>query len=147
MRTTRAPMPAELPWPMPNCGNPRLTYAQRAIFLDRPNYFRGSLARGQTEISRSWGIAPPAALMYRMKYECAAESYAQQLVSICRTWPTPEYALGGHKQDIHVLPTVQTTPEGAVQNVMLIGENSDNESLIEGHRYMVESACKIWLQV
>ncbi|EYB99328.1 hypothetical protein Y032_0123g1148 [Ancylostoma ceylanicum] len=38
----------------------------RDIFLNYHNNHRGSLARGQTEPSHGWGIAPPAALMYRM---------------------------------------------------------------------------------
>ncbi|VDN36332.1 unnamed protein product [Cylicostephanus goldi] len=57
--------------------------------------------------------------MYRMKYDCDAESYAQQIVSTCKKTPTPAYALGGHKQNLHVLNTVQTTPEGAIQNAMV----------------------------
>ncbi|KHJ82258.1 SCP-like protein [Oesophagostomum dentatum] len=83
------------------------------------NNFRGSVARGQTEVSAGWGIAPPAALMYRMKYDCDAESHAQQAVSTCRTTPLPSHALGHHKQNLHVLRTVHTTPEGAIQNAVV----------------------------
>ncbi|RCN53260.1 hypothetical protein ANCCAN_00320 [Ancylostoma caninum] len=50
----------------PNCGNPKLTNSIRNLFLNMHNNWRGSVARGQTETSMGWGIAPPATLMYRM---------------------------------------------------------------------------------
>ncbi|RCN40921.1 hypothetical protein ANCCAN_13146 [Ancylostoma caninum] len=62
---TTAP-PTRPPWPKPNCGNPALNNGMRKVFLDMHNEFRGRVARGQTETSAGWGIAPPAALMYRM---------------------------------------------------------------------------------
>ncbi|EYB81869.1 hypothetical protein Y032_0372g147 [Ancylostoma ceylanicum] len=110
--------PTRKPWPKPHCGNPSLTNGLRNLFLDMHNNFRGSLARGQTERSFGWGIAPPAALMYRMKYTCAAESYAHQHASSCRTTPLPAYAMPGYKENFHVLRTVQTTPAGAIQNAL-----------------------------
>ncbi|EYC37164.1 hypothetical protein Y032_0818g2514 [Ancylostoma ceylanicum] len=110
--------PTRKPWPKPNCGNPSLTNGLRNLFLDMHNNFRGSLARGQTERSFGWGIAPPAALMYRMKYTCDAESYAHQHASSCVTTPLPAYAMPGYKENFHVLRTVQTTPAGAIQNAL-----------------------------
>ncbi|RCN52884.1 SCP-like protein [Ancylostoma caninum] len=65
-----------------------------------------------------WGIAPPAALMYRMKYSCAAESYAQQQVINCKREPLPAYTYPGYKMNLHVLNNVQTTVAGAIQNAM-----------------------------
>ncbi|RCN47704.1 SCP-like protein [Ancylostoma caninum] len=106
--TTAAP--TRPPWPKPNCGNAQLTNSMRNLILNLHNNFRGSVARGQTEVSAGWGIAPPATIMYRMKYDCNAESYAQQAVSTCRKTALPQSALGGHKQNIHVLNTVHTTP-------------------------------------
>ncbi|EYC21503.1 hypothetical protein Y032_0019g3863 [Ancylostoma ceylanicum] len=114
--TTAAP--TRPPWPKPNCGNPLLTNSLRNLILNLHNNFRGSVARGQTEVSAGWGIAPPATIMYRMKYDCNAESYAQQAVSTCRKTELPAGSLGGHKQNIHVLNTVSTTPEGAAQNAI-----------------------------
>ncbi|RCN39654.1 SCP-like protein [Ancylostoma caninum] len=110
--------PTRKPWPKPNCGNPSLTNGLRNLFLNMHNNFRGSLARGQTERSFGWGIAPPAALMYRMKYTCDAESYAHQHASSCVTRPLPAYAMPGYKENFHVLRTVQTTPAGAIQNAL-----------------------------
>ncbi|KHJ92051.1 SCP-like protein [Oesophagostomum dentatum] len=135
------------PWPRPNCDNTMLTNTQRGIFLDMHNNYRGSLARGQGEVNRNWGIAPPAALMYRMQYDCDAESYAIQAVSNCRTTPLPEDAIGTHKQNIHVLRTTQTTPEGAMQNVcfsprkflLVLG----SLMLMQGAGDMVESIGKL----
>ncbi|EYB83419.1 hypothetical protein Y032_0336g2892 [Ancylostoma ceylanicum] len=114
--TTAAP--TRPPWPKPNCGNAQLTNSVRNLILNLHNNFRGSVARGQTEVSAGWGIAPPATIMYRMKYDCNAESYAQQAVSTCRKTPLPEGTLGGHKQNLHILNTVQTTTVGAVQNAI-----------------------------
>ncbi|EYC44935.1 hypothetical protein Y032_0445g1586 [Ancylostoma ceylanicum] len=113
--TRKTPRP---PWPKPSCGNKRLTNGLRSLFLNTHNRLRGRLARGQTEISRGWGIAPPAALMYRMKYSCEAESYAQQQVTNCIRRPLPEYTHPGYKLNLHVLNTVQTTFEGAIQNAL-----------------------------
>ncbi|CAJ0604405.1 unnamed protein product [Cylicocyclus nassatus] len=117
--STRAPTLAELPWPRPDCADGNLTNDQRGIFLDMHNYYRASLVRGQAVVNPGSGLAPSAALMYRMKYDCTAESYAQKAVSNCSSIPMPERDLGGHKQNIHVLSTVQTTVEGAIQNAVL----------------------------
>ncbi|EYC44218.1 hypothetical protein Y032_0468g2011 [Ancylostoma ceylanicum] len=111
-------LPTRRPWPKPNCGNPQLTNSLRSLFLNMHNNFRGSLARGQTEASNGWGIAPPATVMYRMKYDCDAESYAQQHVATCNANGLPEHTHPNHKANLHVLNTVQTTPEGAVQNAL-----------------------------
>ncbi|KHJ92050.1 SCP-like protein [Oesophagostomum dentatum] len=104
--------------PEPNCDNRRLTNTQRSLLLNLHNNYRSSLAKGQTEVNHNWGIAPPAALMYRMLYDCNAESYAQQAVSTCRKTRLPLDTIGSHRQNIHVLNTVQTTPEGAMQNAL-----------------------------
>ncbi|RCN28963.1 hypothetical protein ANCCAN_25285, partial [Ancylostoma caninum] len=54
------------PWPKPNCGNPNINNGLRSTILHHHNELRGSLARGQTQTSNGWGIAPPARLMYRL---------------------------------------------------------------------------------
>ncbi|EYB99330.1 hypothetical protein Y032_0123g1148 [Ancylostoma ceylanicum] len=90
----------------------------RDIFLNYHNNHRGSLARGQTEPSHGWGIAPPAALMYRMKYDCNAESYAQQAVNTCRRTQLPAYATGGHKQNLFILNSPHATPKQAIHYVL-----------------------------
>ncbi|KAL6733528.1 hypothetical protein Aduo_004170 [Ancylostoma duodenale] len=54
--------------------NPQLTDNIREVFLDMHNRLRGSIARGQTERNGNLGIAPPAFLMYKMRYDCNAES-------------------------------------------------------------------------
>ncbi|EPB70353.1 hypothetical protein ANCCEY_10546 [Ancylostoma ceylanicum] len=85
----------------------------KATFL----FSRGSIARGQTERNGDWGIAPPATLMYRMKYDCEAEAYAMSHAQTCdRELLLPDER-PGYKENIHVLDTVQTTPEGAAQHV------------------------------
>ncbi|RCN24384.1 hypothetical protein ANCCAN_29919, partial [Ancylostoma caninum] len=70
------------------------------------------------EKNGDWGIAPPAASMYKMKYDCEAEAYAMSHAMSCdkELW-TPEER-PGYKENIHVLNTVQTTPEGAAQHAM-----------------------------
>ncbi|RCN39801.1 SCP-like protein [Ancylostoma caninum] len=128
-----APPPATLapptrpPWPNihsklkcsePNCGNPKLTNSLRNLFLNMHNNWRGSVARGQTETSMGWGIAPPATLMYRMKYTCNAESYAQQYIQSCNTNGLPAYTHPGYKVNTHVLRTLETSDAGAAQNAM-----------------------------
>ncbi|EYB94011.1 hypothetical protein Y032_0176g534 [Ancylostoma ceylanicum] len=112
--TTTTARPTRKPWPKPNCGNPALTNELRRVFLDMHNDFRGRLARGQTEVSAGWGIAPPAALMYRMKYDCNAESYAQQSVANCRRTELPAYARGGHKQNLFVLNLANANPKAVI---------------------------------
>ncbi|RCN34281.1 hypothetical protein ANCCAN_19876 [Ancylostoma caninum] len=54
------------PWPQPNCGNRGLNNGLRRTILHHHNELRGSLARGQTQVSNGWGIAPPATIMYRL---------------------------------------------------------------------------------
>ncbi|EYC15562.1 hypothetical protein Y032_0036g3213 [Ancylostoma ceylanicum] len=102
-----------------NCGDPRMTRTMRMIFRDTHNNLRGSIARGQTERNGDWGIAPPATLMYRMKYDCEAEAYAMSHAQTCdRELLLPDER-PGYKENIHVLDTVQTTPEGAAQHAMM----------------------------
>ncbi|EYC37360.1 hypothetical protein Y032_0799g2411 [Ancylostoma ceylanicum] len=116
--TTSTAAPTRRPWPKPNCGNPRLTNGLRNLFLHMHNRFRSNLAKGQTERSNGWGIAPPATLMYRMKYSCAAESFAQQHAGSCVARHLPQHAMPGYKENIHILRNVQTTREGAIQNAL-----------------------------
>ncbi|EYC00043.1 hypothetical protein Y032_0118g745 [Ancylostoma ceylanicum] len=106
------------PWPKPNCGNPKLNNGLRQLFLNMHNNFRGSVARGQTETSFNWGIAPPATIMYRMKYSCDAESYAQQYIASCNTNGLPAHTHPGYKVNRHVLRNVQTNMAGAAQNAI-----------------------------
>ncbi|RCN36602.1 hypothetical protein ANCCAN_17526 [Ancylostoma caninum] len=56
--------------------------------------------------------------MYRMKYDCNAESYAHQHAGSCNRNRLPPSAMPGYKENIHVLNTVQTTPAGAIQNAL-----------------------------
>ncbi|RCN47831.1 SCP-like protein [Ancylostoma caninum] len=102
----------------PNCGNPQLSNALRSQFLNTHNRLRGSLARGQTEKSKGWGTAPPARIIYRMKYNCDAESHAQQYVHTCQTGGLPEHTHPGYKVNRHVLNNPRATKEGAVQAAM-----------------------------
>ncbi|RCN29766.1 hypothetical protein ANCCAN_24473 [Ancylostoma caninum] len=77
------------------------------------NDSRGAVARGQTQVSAGWGIAPPAALMYRMKYNCAAESYAIQYVASCQVRTLPEYTHPGYKVNTYVLRDLSKDEKGA----------------------------------
>ncbi|VDM73390.1 unnamed protein product [Strongylus vulgaris] len=56
--------------------------------------------------------------MYRMRYNCDAESYAQQHVLTCNRRQTRPRALGGFKENVNVLDRKDTTLEGAVQWAM-----------------------------
>ncbi|RCN24748.1 SCP-like protein, partial [Ancylostoma caninum] len=107
------------PRPKPNCDSRDLTNGLRALFLNMHNNNRGKLARGQTEVSAGWGIAPPASLMYRMKYSCDAESYAIEYVAKCEHRGLPEYTHPGYKANLHVLRTTDTTEAGAIQNALV----------------------------
>ncbi|RCN47927.1 SCP-like protein [Ancylostoma caninum] len=102
------------PWPKPNCGNPNLNNGLRNTILHHHNELRGSLARGQTQTSNGWGIAPPARLMYRLKYDCDAESYAQQAVNTCRRTELPAHALGGHKQNLFIFNNPRASQQQAI---------------------------------
>ncbi|RCN47828.1 hypothetical protein ANCCAN_06165 [Ancylostoma caninum] len=64
--TTTTTIRTRPPWPEPDCGNPRLSNWLRRVFLNTHNTLRGSVARGQTEKSMGWGVAPPATIIYRM---------------------------------------------------------------------------------
>ncbi|EPB66256.1 SCP-like protein [Ancylostoma ceylanicum] len=105
-----------------NCGDPRMTRTMRMIFRDTHNNLRGSIARGQTEKNGNWGIAPPATLMYRMKYDCEAEAYAMSHAQTCDRELLPPDERPGYKENIHVLDTVQTTPEGYDEVVESTGQ-------------------------
>ncbi|KHJ88902.1 SCP-like protein [Oesophagostomum dentatum] len=86
------------------------------MILNMHNEYRSLLARGQTQVSAGWGIAPPAAVMYRMKYDCDAESYAQQAVSTCSQKLLPPWAVGGYKQNIRVMRSSNTRDQ-AIRNI------------------------------
>ncbi|RCN30728.1 SCP-like protein [Ancylostoma caninum] len=103
----------------PNCANPNFGNGLREVFLDTHNNLRGMLAKGQTEKSQGWGIAPPASLMHRLacshfaplkhhgvrsmkkfqKYSCDAESYAQQEANTCGELPAHTHP--GYKANHH----------------------------------------------
>ncbi|KAK6757691.1 hypothetical protein RB195_015479 [Necator americanus] len=106
--------PNRRPWPRPHCGNPRLTDTQRGIFLDIHNNYRSSLTGGQ-EVNNGHGFAPTPARMYRMQYNCDAESYAQQHASTCNGRRLDPIHHRGYKGNIYVLYDLQTTKEGAMQ--------------------------------
>ncbi|EYB83446.1 hypothetical protein Y032_0335g2868 [Ancylostoma ceylanicum] len=112
-----SPPPPPPPPPRASCPNPQLTDNIREIFLDMHNRLRGSIARGQTERNGNLGIAPPAFLMYRMRYDCNAESYAQQHVNTCDGVYQPDYAHPGYKENVNVLNR-QSNFEGAAQWAM-----------------------------
>ncbi|KAK6738229.1 hypothetical protein RB195_020375 [Necator americanus] len=112
------PGPKKDSWPKPSCRNKRLTDNVRALFLEMHNNFRGSLAQGQKEKSHGWGIAPPASLMYKMKYNCDLESYSQQHASSCNTNPLPLHALNGYRENIYVLRTINTNPMEAARHTL-----------------------------
>ncbi|KAK5964421.1 SCP domain-containing protein, partial [Trichostrongylus colubriformis] len=83
------------------CGNTQLDQSVRQRFFEKHNLLRGSLARGQTERNGDLGIAPPAANMYRMRYSCDAESYAQQHANTCDQRVLPPSGRPGYKENIY----------------------------------------------
>ncbi|PIO70372.1 hypothetical protein TELCIR_07775 [Teladorsagia circumcincta] len=62
--------------------------------------------------------APPAALMYRLKYDCWAEAYAQAHVRSCSGQVSNPWQRPGWKENIHVLRTTATDDLGAIQNAI-----------------------------
>ncbi|KAL6733529.1 hypothetical protein Aduo_004171 [Ancylostoma duodenale] len=111
------PFPPVQTTPRASCPNPQLTDFIREIFLDMHNRLRGSVARGQTERNGNLGIAPPAFLMYKMRYDCNAESYAQQHVNTCDGVYQPESGHPGYKENVNVLRR-QSDFAGAAQWAM-----------------------------
>ncbi|KHJ94832.1 SCP-like protein [Oesophagostomum dentatum] len=101
--TVRPRTTTRKPWPKPVCDNRRMSNQERELILNMHNYYRGQLVRGQTQVNAGWGIAPPATLMFRMKYSCDAESYAEQGVYKCRQTKLPPHAVGNHKQNIRIV--------------------------------------------
>ncbi|EYC17203.1 hypothetical protein Y032_0031g2333 [Ancylostoma ceylanicum] len=116
---TASTRPTRRPWPKPNCGSDKLSNELRDIFLHLHNTLRGSLARGQDQKSAGWGIAPPATLMYRMKYDCDAESYAIQYVSSCQTRGLPAHTHPGYKVNSYVFRDTSKTKTQVLKNVVM----------------------------
>ncbi|XGW11702.1 hypothetical protein V3C99_012855 [Haemonchus contortus] len=83
------------------CDSRQLDQSVRQRLFEKHNLLRGSLARGQTEANGNYGIAPPAANMYRMRYSCDAESYAQQHANTCNEVVLPPDARPGYKENIY----------------------------------------------
>nr|ALA23449.1 cap-13 [Haemonchus contortus] len=84
-----------------NCDSTQLSSTIRQRFLDRHNELRGSLARGQGERNGAGGLAPPAANMYRMRYTCQAESFAQTHVNSCNDQVIPPEDRLSHKENVY----------------------------------------------
>ncbi|EYC41695.1 hypothetical protein Y032_0559g3445 [Ancylostoma ceylanicum] len=78
---------------------------------------KASIARGQTERNGNFGIAPPASAMYKLRYDCNAESYAQQHVNTCDGRNQPESGHPGYKENVNVLGR-QSDFAGAAQWAM-----------------------------
>ncbi|KAK6738228.1 hypothetical protein RB195_020374 [Necator americanus] len=112
------PGPKKDSWPKATCANKRLTDDVRQVFLEMHNNFRGSLALGKTEKNHGSGAAPPAALMYKMKYNCDLESYSQQHAGSCNVKPLPPTALNGYRENIYVLRTPNTPPMVAAKHTV-----------------------------
>ncbi|RCN34230.1 hypothetical protein ANCCAN_19919 [Ancylostoma caninum] len=78
------------------------------------NRLRGNIARGQTERNGDLGIAPPTSTMYKLRYDCDAESYAQQHVNTCDGVHQPDSGHPGYKENVNVLGRPSNF-EGAAQ--------------------------------
>ncbi|VDP58253.1 unnamed protein product [Heligmosomoides polygyrus] len=97
-----------------------MTDPVRQRFLDRHNELRSSIAQGQTERNGNLGIAPPASLMYRMvgaRYDCDAESYAQQHAGTCDQKVLPQSGRPGYKENIYSFRNPSASPEEAANAV------------------------------
>ncbi|PIO70584.1 hypothetical protein TELCIR_07555, partial [Teladorsagia circumcincta] len=66
----------------------------------------------------AYEFAPPAALMYRLKYDCWAEAYAHAHVRSCSGRVSNPWQRPGWKENIHVLRTTATDELGAIQNAI-----------------------------
>ncbi|VDM79099.1 unnamed protein product [Strongylus vulgaris] len=88
----------------------------REIFLDTHNGYRASIARGQTEKNGHSGeIVPPASLMYAMRYNPVAETYAQRHVNSCNRVISNPLTRPGFEENINILDRTNTDEEGAAQ--------------------------------
>ncbi|EYC41698.1 hypothetical protein Y032_0559g3446 [Ancylostoma ceylanicum] len=90
---------------------------QRRVSNPRNSVEKASIARGQTERNGNFGIAPPTSTMYKLRYDCNAESYAQQHVNTCDGVYQPAYAHPGYKENVNVLGR-QSDFAGAAQWAM-----------------------------
>ncbi|WKY09582.1 hypothetical protein Q1695_002163 [Nippostrongylus brasiliensis] len=93
----------------------------RNVALGLHNDFRSHVAVGLTARNGFYGnneIAPPAGLMYRLKYSCEAEMAAYNHVITCDQKPTPRRFRWGWKENYQVLKTVHTDELGALQNAI-----------------------------
>ncbi|CAJ0607756.1 unnamed protein product [Cylicocyclus nassatus] len=105
----------------------------RNIFLTTHNNYRARIARGETERNgRSGENAPPASLMYTMRYSLAAESYARRHVERCDKRQYYEWELPGHRENVHVLERNDINSERAALLAM-------NDWWSELNRYGVPS--------
>ncbi|KAK6009099.1 hypothetical protein OSTOST_26001 [Ostertagia ostertagi] len=94
--------------------------AFRETALGMHNNFRAFVATGRARNGYyAAEYAPPAALMYRLKYDCWAEAYAQAHVRSCSGRVSSPWQRPGWKENIHVLRTTATDDLGAIQNVSL----------------------------
>ncbi|KAK6044999.1 hypothetical protein COOONC_17497 [Cooperia oncophora] len=96
--------------------------------LNGHNERRSRLARGEMESNgnRTAGndpnlrryfyrsLAPPATNMFRMVYNCDAESYAQQHASSCRMLQLPPSGRPGYKTNMYFYRNTQATPTAAL---------------------------------
>ncbi|RCN24168.1 hypothetical protein ANCCAN_30142 [Ancylostoma caninum] len=66
--------------------------------------------------------------MYRLKYDCNAESYAQQAVNTCRRTELPAHALGGHKQNLFIFNNPYASQQ---QALLFVGLQKKSSAVIE----------------
>ncbi|VDL78132.1 unnamed protein product [Nippostrongylus brasiliensis] len=91
----------------------------REVALGMHNNFRSTVALGLTAGNGFYSppeIAPPAALMYRLKYSCEAEIYAYQHVVSCDEAERASSARPGWKENFQILRSTKTDQLGALQN-------------------------------
>ncbi|EYC41700.1 hypothetical protein Y032_0559g3448 [Ancylostoma ceylanicum] len=105
-----------------SCPNPGLTDGIREIFLDMHNRLRRVIRpalqedrRNEMETSVSPHQLRPCISLYR--YDCNAESYAQQHVNTCDGRNQPQSGHPGYKENINVLAR-QSDFAGAAQWAM-----------------------------
>uniref|UniRef100_A0A0K0D6E9 SCP domain-containing protein n=1 Tax=Angiostrongylus cantonensis TaxID=6313 RepID=A0A0K0D6E9_ANGCA len=83
------------------------------------NNFRSLVARGLAK-NGEYPIlnAPSASRMDLMEYDCIAEFFALNHVTLCDKQPSSPFARLGYSENIHILPTTATDLLGAIQNAI-----------------------------
>ncbi|EPB78593.1 SCP-like protein [Ancylostoma ceylanicum] len=98
---------------IPRCPDSGMNHAARRAFLNTHNRLRSRLAKGE-EFNGNFGMAPQAANMQKMQYDCFAESTAMAHARTCSgKLSNPDTRPGLKENFIEIYKTYMTLPQTA----------------------------------